>query len=98
MTTRKKNRRTINSDWRIYFGSSKKLDQAVEKYGKENFKREIIRLCCSKVSGQYHEIYHQMMENALPSLKYFNDGINVRFGGFAIGKLRESIKQEEKIA
>lgn len=53
------------SDWEDYYGSSKELHADVEKHGKENFKREIIRLCDSKGEANYWELHEQIMTGAL---------------------------------
>ena len=67
---RKKNKKhrttTITtSDWESYFGSSKDLLLDVEKYGPQNFKREILHLCDSLGEANYLELWHQITTNAL---------------------------------
>ena len=37
-------RTRVESDWRTYFGSSEEVQLLVEEKGKENYKREILRL------------------------------------------------------
>ena len=62
------------SDWESYYGSSKSLQADVELLGKENFKREIIRLCKKKSEANYWELYYQMNNHALLNPKeYYND-------------------------
>jgi len=50
---------TKKSDWEKYFGSSKELQEDLEKYGKENFRREVLRLCKSKGELSYFEAKYQ---------------------------------------
>jgi hypothetical protein len=47
------------SNWESYFGSCKPLLEDVKVLGKENFKREIIRICESKKEMSYYEVYYQ---------------------------------------
>jgi len=48
--TRKRRVRTrAESDWRTYYGSSKEVQLLVEDKGSDNYKREIIHLCKTKV-------------------------------------------------
>ena len=43
--TRKRRVRTrVESDWRTYYGSSKEVQALVESKGKDNYKREILKL------------------------------------------------------
>lgn len=43
------------SDWKDYYGSSPSLKEDVEKFGKENFNREILHLCKSRGLCNYME-------------------------------------------
>ena len=45
------------SDWEDYWGSSKILLEDIQKYGKENFERTIIKLCKTKSEQTYYENY-----------------------------------------
>jgi hypothetical protein len=68
----------IESDWKDYYGSSEELKQDVEKYGKENFRVEILKECKDKVSLTYWEVYYQMMLHVLFEDTY-NKNILSRF-------------------
>jgi hypothetical protein len=68
------------SDWKNYYGSSKELLEDLQKYGKENFKREILQLAPSKGVLAYFELKHQMAEDALFRDDYYNGIINIRLG------------------
>ena len=41
------------SDWKSYYGSSKKLQEDVKRLGEDEFKREIIHLCKTRVDSSY---------------------------------------------
>ena len=76
-----KTRRKIvkkESNWKSYFGSNATLCEDVEKYGPENFRREILKLCTSKGTANYWEAKYQMQEEVLESDNYYNDWIMVK--------------------
>jgi Golgi nucleoside diphosphatase len=64
-----------------YWGSSKELLADIEKYGIENFSREVIELCDSKFHMKYAELNWQLMTNALLDPLYYNGIINIRLIG-----------------
>lgn len=68
----------VKSDYETYYGSSNKLKDDIEKYGKENFTREVLEICGSKWEVAYAELYHQMKENVIFRDDYYNEIINVR--------------------
>jgi hypothetical protein len=68
----------VKSDYETYYGSSNKLKEDIEKYGKQSFKREILAICGSKWEVAYAELYHQMKENVIFRDDYYNEIINVR--------------------
>jgi hypothetical protein len=74
----KKKRFKIESDWLDYYGSNKELAADVEKLGKENFKREILRLCKTKGEFGYFEAKYQFDNNVLENDDYYNTWIMVR--------------------
>lgn len=74
----KKKRFKVESDWKDYFGSNKELIADVESLGKENFKREIVRLCNSKGEFGYWEAKLQFQYNVLESDDWYNTWIMVR--------------------
>lgn len=75
---KKKKRIKVESDWKEYYGSNKELLEDVEKYGKENFKREILRLCKTKGEFAYYEAKYQFDNNVLESDEYYNSWIMCR--------------------
>lgn len=88
----KKNKRrgTKESDWRDYWGSSDNLKEDVEKYGEDNFYREILHICPSRGVASYLEAKEQFDRKVLLTDDYYNGIINVRVGGSQI--LKESLK------
>ena len=78
---RKKIKGKIESDWRIYWGSSVELTADIEKLGIENFKREILYYCKSKAECSYIEAREQFDRKVLESTEYYNGHIQVRVHG-----------------
>lgn len=76
---KKKIRTQVDSDWRDYYGSSEELKADVEKLGKENFKREILRWCRSLSELSYYEAREQFVTDCLlyPD-KFYNAWISCR--------------------
>tara|TARA_B100002019_G_scaffold25104_1_gene18972 strand:- start:393 stop:821 length:429 start_codon:yes stop_codon:yes gene_type:complete len=90
----KKNKRRgfKESDWKTYWGSSDHLKADVEKYGEENFIREILHMCPSRGISSYLEAKEQFDREVLLSDEYYNGIINVRIGGSEI--LKEHLKKK----
>jgi hypothetical protein len=66
------------SDWREYNGSCKELLQDIEKFGIQNFRKEIIKICNSKWDMAYYEAKLQFDNNVLFDKNYYNGIINCR--------------------
>jgi hypothetical protein len=66
------------SDWQDYYGSSNELLADLEKFGKDNFTREILHLCRNKGEATYKEAKEQFDRDALLRSDYFNSIINLR--------------------
>ena len=74
------------SNWRVYTGSSKWLNEDIEKIGKKHFKFEIIAEYKNKRSLRYYELYYQMKYNVLASTfegtdepAYYNSRVGGKF-------------------
>lgn len=77
--TRKRRKHTqVESDWKIYYGSSEELNSDIDKYGKDNFRREILHLCRTKGECGYLEAKEQFVRDALLTDEYYNTWIQVR--------------------
>lgn len=61
-----------------YWGSSKELLSDIEKYGLENFEREVIEMCGSKFHMTFAEISWQMKANVLFDERSYNGILNCR--------------------
>lgn len=63
-----------------YWGSSKELLQDIQKYGIENFTREVIEVCHSKFHAKFAEMMWQINCKVLFDDRYYNGIINIRLG------------------
>lgn len=75
--TRRKIKR-VESDWRTYYGSGPLLLEEIEKFGKENFHREILQFCKNKTEMGYYEAKEQFLRGALETNESLNEWIMVR--------------------
>jgi len=77
----KKRRRVkiIETDWQDYYGSSESVKMLVEEKGRENFHREIVRLCNKKAEMSYYEARMQFLTDCLlkPD-EYYNEFIGCK--------------------
>ena len=71
-------KKQVDSDWLDYYGSNKELNEHVDLYGKDKFKREILYLCKSKGEASYLEAKEQFARDALMTEDYYNTWIMVR--------------------
>ena len=77
--TRKRRVKTrVESDWRVYYGSSQEVKLLVEEKGTEKFKREILRLCETKGECSYYEAKLQFEKDVLLSDEYYNEFIGCK--------------------
>ena len=76
----RKNKRHVvkETDWKIYTGSSDKLNEDIQKLGKGKFKFEILRFCQSKSELAYYEAKMQFDHDVLLKEDYYNGMINLR--------------------
>lgn len=66
------------SDWKSYYGSSKDLIIDIEKYGKDCFKRTILKCCLSKWQMKFEELNFQMENKVLFRDDTYNGIIHIR--------------------
>lgn len=75
---KRKTRYRVQSDWQQYYGSSADLIADVEKYGVDNFKRRVLRLCKTKGECSYFEAKYIFDWDALLDPLYYNKWLSVR--------------------
>lgn len=66
------------SNWLDYYGSNKTLQEDVDKYGRDNFKRTILKLCKSRGNVNYWEAKYQFELSVLEREDYYNDWISIK--------------------
>jgi hypothetical protein len=87
-----KRRSRVENDWKEYWGSSPILLNEIEKVGKENFTRQILRLCKTRGEVNYWEAKYMfefdVLNAKLPNgeNKYYNENIMMKFTRKNIGK------------
>jgi hypothetical protein len=69
---------TTESDWREYMGSSKPLLEDIAKYGKENFRFEILIFAETKGQTNFLEETAHHKFNVLIDPDFYNDSIGPR--------------------
>jgi|TARA_R110001583_G_scaffold27717_10_gene98779 hypothetical protein len=81
-----KTKRTRQTNWKVYMGSSKHLLEDIKKLGKRAFKFEIISEFKNKRSLRYYECYYQMKYNVLATTlegtdepAYYNNYVGGKF-------------------
>jgi Putative endonuclease segE, GIY-YIG domain len=75
-----KRRETVETDWKEYWGSSPRLQEDINKLGKDKFTREIIHLCKSRGETNYMEAYYQFTEGVLLREDNYNGIIQIKLG------------------
>jgi len=68
----------VESDWKIYCGSSPQLHEYIEKNGKEGMEFIILKFCESKLMLAYEEAREIIERKALFSKEYWNEVLNLR--------------------
>lgn len=81
----KKRKTRKESDWKDYYGSSPRLLEDIEKLGKDNFKRTVVRLCKTRGETNYWEAKMQFLLGVLETDSFYNDNILVKFTRRNIG-------------
>ena len=73
---RKKIRKS--SDWEMYWGSNKKLQEEVKENGSENYTREILHLCKTRSECAYWETFEIFSRHALLNDAYWNEWVSCK--------------------
>lgn len=82
--------------WKSYLGSGIHLKRAINKYGSENFSKEIIEDCKSKELLDEREKYWIEYYNAVKSNEFYNIASGGDGGDTRAGYSEEQFKQSEK--
>ena len=80
-------------DRKTYYGSGTAIKLAINKYGKKNFKKEILEKCNAKEELNKREIYWIEKLNSK-----FPNGYNLTDGGEGVAGVTEETKEKIKIA
>jgi len=96
MGFKRKRKVTKETDWKEYWGSSKRLTEDIEKLGKENFKREIICLCETRGDTNYMEAKIQFDEEVLLNPENYNGIIAIKLGYGSVKNLSEKYVQSKQ--
>ena len=81
------------SNWKTYLGSGIYLNRAINKYGKENFSKEIIENCETKEILDEREKYWIDYYNAVESNDFYNIASGGEGGNTIAGYSEEQLKQ-----
>lgn len=86
----KKKRRKLRkpSGWETYFGSNERLLKDVAKLGKDNFKREILRLCKTRSECSYYETKYILDLHCLLLPNCYNDWVQAKITRRHVGGLK----------
>ena len=83
---KKKIRKT--SDWEVYYGSNKQLQDDVKSNGVDRYRREILYLCKTKSECSYRETKEIFVRDALLSDEYYNLWVSARINAKNLLSLR----------
>lgn len=75
---KKRKKIRVESDWADYYGSSPALAKDIETYGKDNFKRTILRLCKSRGECNYWETKLIFETDAILDGNYYNNWVSCK--------------------
>ena len=96
MGFKRKRKVTKETDWKEYYGSSKRLLEDIEELGEENFSREIICLCKTRGDTNYMEAKIQFDEEVLLNPENYNGIIAIKIGVGSVKNLSEKYVQSRK--
>lgn len=82
--------------WKEYLGSGIILNKAIEKYGKDNFSKEIIEECYSKDELNKKEIYWINYYDAVNSREFYNIASGGDGGNTIAGYSEEQLEEYKK--
>lgn len=83
----RKRKKIVETDWSIYTGSSKKLNDDINNGA--SLSKTILKLCTSKASLTYYELKYQLDKNSLFCDNYYNEIINVRLNSVCANNIKK---------
>lgn len=86
--------RKFSDGWENYLGSGIYIKRAVKYYGKENFEREVIRICYSKEELNEAEYYYSVFFDVVNSANWYN----LCYGGGATAGYRHTEESKKKMS
>ena len=84
----------VESDWRDYYGSSTSLKEDVDHYGKDSFRRTILRLCKSRGECNYFETKYIFDVDAILDPQYYNVWVSCKIQASHVKALLFNPEQE----
>mgnify|MGYP002478023174 FL=1 len=84
----------LESDWRDYYGSSTSLKEDVDHYGKDSFRRTILRLCKSRGECNYFETKYIFDTDAILDPQYYNNWVSCKIQASHVKALIFNPEQE----
>lgn len=85
----KRKRIKVQSNWKVYYGSNKDLQEDVQKIGEEHFNREILHLCKTKGECAYLEAQEQFDRRVILTDEYYNIWIMCRIQATHVKGLKD---------
>ena len=84
----------VESDWRDYYGSSNSLKEDIDYYGKDSFRRTILRLCKSRGECNYFETKYIFDTDAILDPNYYNTWVSCKIQASHVKALLFNPEQE----
>jgi hypothetical protein len=91
-------KKTIESDWKKYFGSCDELNEEVKLIGEDKFLKEILYLCPHKKSMTYYETMEQFKRDVLITDEYYNTNIGSKFYVSEKVRIYEAVIKNNKLS
>jgi hypothetical protein len=80
----------VESDYKTYWGSNEELKKEVEELGPDNFKREVLFFCKTKMELSYMEMKEQILRDVLlHEDEYYNGFVGGKIGRRGLQNLKK---------
>ena len=90
----KRKKLRVESDWRDYYGSSTSLKEDIDLYGKDSFRRTILRLCNGRGECNYFETKYIFDTDAILDPQYYNTWVSCKIQASHVKALLFNPEQE----